>query len=311
MSHRKTPAATSVPSPGSFQGHADKNSTTTNSSTPLLTLPQELKNRIYEFVLGGNLLHITRDRLRFNRRVPHSTKGAIKEQRFSHQICCSQISEEEAHRQFISEDGSSLYVKSIELRHSSCPSYKRKGSVVPLRMNISLLRACRQIYSEARFIPYSTNTFSFDTPGILRAFIHYLNRRGVDVNEAFRSLHLDLSDFQFTLHGWTRAFKAVIQHMTLLETIYINVDQHPLWATSHDAEQKERDMEPLLDCLAILGRIPAKSTTIVVSDQHLSKNQERLVSAPSSFITHRWTMEEKRMWVAEVKLTMEELRSFG
>ena len=294
----------------SIQSHAEKNSITTNSPTPLLTLPQEIKNRIYQFVLGGNLLHITRDRLRFKRRVAHSTKGAIKEQRFTHQICCSQISEEEVFHQFVSEDGRRLYVKGIELRHSSCPSYKRKGSVAPLKMNISLLRACRQIYSEARFTPYSSNTFSFDTPRNLRAFIHYLVRRGVDVNKAFRSLHVDLIDVKCTLHGWTQAFNAVTQHMTLLDTIYINMDQPPLWVTCDDAEQKEKDMKPLLDCFAIIGK-PAKSTTIVVSEQYLSRNPECLMYAPSSLITQHSTVEEKRKWVAEAKLTMKDLQSFG
>lgn len=263
-------------------------------------------------MLGGNLLHITRDRLRFKRRVAHSAKGAIKEQRFTHQICCSQISEEEAHHQFVSEDGSSMYVKGIELRHSSCPSYKRKGSVAPLRMNVSLLRACRQIYNEARFIPYSSNIFSFNTPRNLRAFIHYLVRRGVDVNKAFRSLHVDLIDVQFTLHGWTQAFNAVTQHMTRLETIYINVDQQPNWSTSANAEQKKKAMKPVLDCLAVLGRTPAKSMTIIVGDHFLSRASDAtLMSAPSHWITDRWTVEEKRLWVADVKLAIAGMQSFG
>ena len=99
--------------------------------------------------------------------------------------------------------------------------------------------------------------------------------------------------------------------MTLINTIYINVDQQPLWTSSADAEQKKQDMKPVLDCLAILGRIPAKSTTIVVSDQYLSQNSEYIRSPYSIFITLRWTMEEKRMWVAEVKLKMKDLHSFG
>ena len=211
--------------------------------------------------------------------------------------------------QFVSEDGRRLYVKGIELRHSSCPSYRSRGPVAPLRLNVSLLRVCRQIYDEAHFIPYSTNTFSFETPRNLRAFIHYFVRRGVSVNKAFRSLRVDLIDVKFTLQAWSQAFKAVRQHMTLLDTTYVNMDQPPLWAMSDDAEQNEKDMKTLFDCLAILGK-QAKSTTVVVSDEYLSGYPERLMYALSTSITQHWTVEKKRTWIAELKLTMKDLQSF-
>lgn len=60
-------------------------------------------------------------------------------------------------------------------------------------MNINLLHTCRQIYNEARLIPYSTNTFSFNTPRNLRALIHLLNQRKVNVNQVIRSLRIDLA----------------------------------------------------------------------------------------------------------------------
>ncbi|KAF6221860.1 hypothetical protein HO133_001828 [Letharia lupina] len=284
-----------------------------NLETTAAMLPQEMKNRIYGLVLGGNLLHIKRDLIKFKRDVVHSTKGDIKERRFTHQICCSQTSEEDAQHRFDAEDGSSLYVKGIELRHSGCGPSKRKGSAyTPLRMDVNLLHACRQIYNEARFMPYSTNTFSFHTPRNLRTFIHLLVQCGVNVNTAFRSLHVDIAHINHDLHGWGQAFNAVTQHMTLLEKVYINVDQRPNWSICADAEQKEAAMRPVLDCLAILGKTPAKSTMIVVSDRHLSRMSDaNLAGASTAWISCRWTVEEKKMWVEEVKLAIQDTQFFG
>lgn len=100
--------------------------------------------------------------------------------------------------------------------------------------------------------------------------------------------------------------------MTLLEKVYINVDQRPNWSICADAEQKEAAMRPVLDCLAILGKTPAKSTMIVVSDRHLSRMSDaNLGGASTAWIPYRWTVEEKRMWVEEVKLAIQDTQFFG
>ncbi len=176
-------------------------------------------------------------------------------------------------------------------------------------MNIDLLHVCRQIYNEARIIPYSANTFSFDTPRNLRAFIHFLIQHRLNISLAIRSLHIDLAHINYDLHGWTQAFNTVTQHMTLLDTLYINVDQKPDWSGSADAEQKDIAMSPVRGCLAILGKTPAKSTMIVVSDRFLSSRTNAvLVSADPTWVTHRWTITEKRLWVERVRLAMKEKR---
>lgn len=287
-----------------------------SSQTSFLKLPQEIKNCIYELVLGGNLLHITRDLIKFGRKVVHSTKGDIKEQRFINLICRSHISEADAHRCFAEEDGSSFCVMGIELRHWSCdpdhPSkYQSSAVSPPSKMDINLLHACRQIYHEARFIPYSTNTFSFDKSRNLRAFIHLLIQRGVDVNRAVRSLHVDLAHISHDLHGWKQAFNAVAQHMTLLDTVYINVDQRPNWSVNSYARQKELAMLPVLDCLAVLGKIhPAKSMVIVVGDQDLASNLHSTLWIPADWTTRRWTLMEKREWVEMAKLAIKDTELF-
>ena len=284
--------------------HADEDSTTANSLTPFLSLlSQEMKNHIYELVLGGNLIHIKRDLIISRRDVVHSTKGDIKEQRFTHQICSSHISEEDAEDRFYAEQDSCLYVRDIELRHSRCGTATLDGTTpAPSRMDINLLHACRQIYNEARFMPYSFNTFSFDSPRNLRAFVHLLIRRGVNVNEAIRSLHIDLLHVNHDLHGWFQAFNAVTQHMTLLEKVFINVDQKPYWSISDDDDQKILAMKPVMICLAILRNTPIKSAAIVVSDRFLARSSATSLSRLSNFdIECRWCLWVKKLWADAIK----------
>ena len=175
-----------------------------------------------------------------------------------------------------------------------------------VRMDPSLLHACRQIYDEARYILYSTNTFSFNSARNVRAFIHFLVQRGTDVNEAVRSLHVDLAHPNTDTNGWTQAFNAVTQHMTRLKTLYINVDQRPGWSTSSDAKEKEISMRPVMNNLAILGKAPAKSTIIILSDRDLARYPDSRTSSAQD-----WTMDEKRMWVQEVKLAIQDMQLFG
>ena len=169
-------------------------------------------------------------------------------------------------------------------------------------MDINLLHACRQIYNEARFMPYSFNTFSFDSPRNLRAFVHLLIRRGVNVNEAIRSLHIDLVHINHDLHGWIQAFNAVTQHMTLLEKVYINVDQKPHWSTSDDDGQGISEMTPVWRCLLILGKKPIKSTTIMMSDRFLARSSATFLSRLSHFdIASRWCLWQKKLWAEGIK----------
>lgn len=53
-----------------------------NASTPLLRLPLEVKNLIYEYTLGGHLIQITQN---------HGGGGV----KFKSTVCCALISEEE------------------------------------------------------------------------------------------------------------------------------------------------------------------------------------------------------------------------
>ena len=80
-------SAVLVPSEGSI---LTKKSTADNAyQSPLLKLPQEIKDLIYVFVCGGNLLH-----LKFDSGVPHAHA------KFRHYKCLSKTTEDEAQASF-------------------------------------------------------------------------------------------------------------------------------------------------------------------------------------------------------------------
>ena len=94
--------------------------------------------------------------------------------------------------------------------------------------------------------------------------------------------------------------------MTRLKTLYINVDQRLNWSTSYDVVKQERSMRPVLNSLAILGRAPAKSTIIILSDRDLARYEQHTTSS-----TPRFAMDEKRLWVQEVRLAMQDVQVVG
>ena len=243
--------------------------------------------------------------------------------RFIHQICCSTSPEEDAQHYFNPADGSNFFLTDIELRHYVCDLCMGRVSnpIVsnPIRLNISLLHTCHQIYHEARFMLYSTNTFSFYSPRVLRAFTHLLIQRGVNVNGAMRSLCIDSAHINYDIHAWTQAFNAVTRHMTQLQRVYITVDQLTNWFTSASPAQTEVSMSQVLECLRVLGLTPAKSIMMIMSDQFLLGRPSSILfrtlktcsvhfwKGTPACATRRWTMEEKELWVARVKSAMHDV----
>ena len=109
-----------------------RNSTTSR----LLSLPPEIRNRIYNLVLG-------RERLAINYE-PHQHK----------------YKQTNHHRQRV-HFGGGLY-HYLDLNHY------RPGARHTL--HLGLLRVCRQIYGETALLPYALNEFAFENGWVRRKF---------------------------------------------------------------------------------------------------------------------------------------------
>ncbi|KAK5128736.1 hypothetical protein LTR85_000069 [Meristemomyces frigidus] len=125
------------------------------TSSPLLRLPPEIRNRIWRYVFGGNEVLIV---------SPDGSSGSIR-----HSLCHLDNTMQEEASLIRSDD--QLIRHSHQARHQSCLDWTR-----PRRPALSLmaLQACRQLHKEARLLPYHDNSFVFDSAAGLEAFIRAL-----------------------------------------------------------------------------------------------------------------------------------------
>lgn len=101
------------------------------TASPFLLLPPEIRNRIYNFVLGGQRLWIS---YAPHEHIQKTTKGRR------------------------------------EKVHVPGRLYYRMGVRLDQKFHIGLLRVCRQTYWEAASLPYALNKFVFENDWVLRRF---------------------------------------------------------------------------------------------------------------------------------------------
>ncbi|KAL2054323.1 hypothetical protein ABVK25_005464 [Lepraria finkii] len=117
----------------------EKEKSINNSKSPLLSLPQEPKDQIYALNLGHRTLHIH-----------HNKQPYI----LRHFICCAPVLDAESHQQLTSPSATRPNAANTN-PHSKCNNNQKTGTR-PGRvdaLNLSLLRTCRQIYTEVKMVP--------------------------------------------------------------------------------------------------------------------------------------------------------------
>lgn len=165
----------------------------------LARLPLEIRLKIYELVLGGNVFHLERT---FTR--------VIHQARFS---CVS-------------------HLRSKFWEFSVLPLGGRWFDGA----NLALLLSCRQIYTEAVSILYSQNTFHFNDPMALIILVTYclppqfvLALRSVQITYYYKEMEAttDFDHERFSVEAWWRMWQLIKEmHLTdlLLELIFEDTD---------------------------------------------------------------------------------------
>ena len=124
-----------------LQGELTSHSMHLNASTsPLLSLPPELRLRIYDFAIGGRHIWIGK--------IPSKSIPPYLPTDREHN------DPEEAEAQHFGE----------RLFHVSMSDRPTGG------LHLGLLRLCRQVYTETALLPYSLNKFFFDDNAVRKAF---------------------------------------------------------------------------------------------------------------------------------------------
>jgi hypothetical protein len=146
-----------------------------NIPSTFLLLPLEIRLLIYTQLLGDRTIHIKISKIHFTpewRKLWFSKSGhrCIPWGSLTHRVCISQWSS------FMIQEVQGLH-ESESLRGDEligpdlfAPHYWCTHKSAELALDLRILRTCRQVYDEAKLIPYHTNTFAFDSSDALDRF---------------------------------------------------------------------------------------------------------------------------------------------
>ncbi|KFX91997.1 hypothetical protein O988_07483 [Pseudogymnoascus sp. VKM F-3808] len=128
----------------------------------LRKLPVELRRRIYDEVLGHRKVHMQFEFAPRNYRTVRTNKKEILEWRWWHCICTWDQTEDDRYKSIWFDR-----CKDGDMKGNSGPP---NGMMGKLKLDFALLLTCRQVYSEAIDILYSTTIFDFGTRQLLCDF---------------------------------------------------------------------------------------------------------------------------------------------
>lgn len=152
-------------------------------SGPLLSLPGELRNHIWGYVLGFQLVHVMEGRPQEN---------VSPNLRFFHTICESPVTEmqayvlsrDESYENKVKRNGTTSPgrdMRHCNHRHAECYDALRAGSTT--RLHIGLLSVCRQTYMESIRFLWGTNTWSINDTQTLHGWLRHRNTSAEIFNE--------------------------------------------------------------------------------------------------------------------------------
>ncbi|KAL8966645.1 MAG: hypothetical protein Q9183_003276 [Haloplaca sp. 2 TL-2023] len=195
-SKKVTPAANAV---ASTSTNADE------QTSPFLKLSVEIRNMIYGYVLGHNLIHIEYHYSKVDvidsegeepeEYEPRKRNTARCASSIMHIVCTQRFTEDHAYHEGIVgcpkvplHDDPKLHVAGYQPRHGWCwlskfeeevgtELFHKMSTGGPLRLDLSLLSVNRQIHREAFRVLWTSNRFSFETPRVFNGFVSMLTSR--------------------------------------------------------------------------------------------------------------------------------------
>ena len=256
--------------------------------SPLLQLPAEVRNMIFGYVIGGQLIHI------------YGYKRSEVTTR-----CCALISENEAQEHFYATDPELF--EQPDKTHGWSGRFSRDSSRhydCQEKFSLSILRVCRQIYHEVKDVLYFANTFSFRNPTALQNFTSQLLKSSANPLFTIRSLHLDIQLCDLDDHlAWNNAIRNIPIYLPNVRSLYINLDMD-----IDDLDHLMVDYDVLM-CLPVryiwelyqLRVLPLKEVVVIVADEDwaIAESGQEWFSTLEDEC--RWTMGQKQGYATEIR----------
>ncbi|KAK4957651.1 hypothetical protein LTR10_005618 [Elasticomyces elasticus] len=126
------------------------------NDSPLLSLPPEIRTRIWRSLLSGHTVHV----------------DASDIDKVQHYVCKNMISDHEL-AQTEKADKATMHFRAYQNHHMRCRpanQYVVEDKAVS-RLHLNALRTCRQIHQEAAILPYAENVLAFASNNSLDYFL--------------------------------------------------------------------------------------------------------------------------------------------
>lgn len=208
-----------------------------NASTLLLKLPQEIKDKIYEYICGGQFVHVHFGAGKCDG-LPHHHICPLNTSNNDNHVCSGQICHTQDHSDktrllFHHEDCSSEYfyrptASRIFTTHfvgtctlSSTPTHFTDLPKAAFALDLRFLRTCRQIYMEAKAVLYSSNTFCLEHSWVFTKFFS-----GRDVKGALGIRNMRLSMTNGSWNGWQQCLREICK-LQFLQKIRLEIESYP------------------------------------------------------------------------------------
>ena len=152
------------------------------STSPLLKLPGELRDKIFRLVLANQFIHVKWTRRGGCDDIPNCGFG------LRYTKCVATVSENKAYKEFSSGYNKVPPINSPKYYTSTCEERHEKRRLWEKReqktLDLSMLGAGRQMYEEAKLLLWSTTTFSLEDPVSFNEFVRKLTflQKRVDEN---------------------------------------------------------------------------------------------------------------------------------
>lgn len=244
------------------------------SSSPLLRLPAELRDRIWIEVLGERLIHLDYkyfdDEMEFDD-FDDSYESFFGRSPWRHVVCEDDGPEDRPKQKMVpnpkyfyaAPGAKDLWV----YPHAACHlDYDDPGSSRPIKyhehegMRLTVLRASHQIYTEANRILWTTNTYSFPEA---TTFQRFMMTRTISQKRLIRNLRFEMEWDCGLARCWNKALSmALVKSLIGLRTLRLNIlydMKQRLW---HATDENFLHYTSWTDGLRRLSTLPLMSAEV-------------------------------------------------
>lgn len=168
------------------------------------------------------------------------------------------------------------------------------------KISVGLLRTCRQIYLEAKYTLYSTNTFSFRNPKNVSWFCSKLESDLSGHESAIRNIHFDMAiDYRTEETRWNEAIKELGDRLHGVQHVKISIHEatvRKVFGQTRRNRYRIKYWDPTQEENTILANIPSLRRLSLRTLKLSIFYSDRSAWFDEYESSYEWTHEQKQEW---------------